>query len=220
MSLSVIPVGDIITALRATFYMVSISLVIGTVLASILALALVLTNEGGLLENKPIFLILNTLVNLVRSVPFIILMVFIFPLTKFIVGTRIGATAALVPLIVFITPYMARLFENSLLGVDKGIIEAAKSMGASYFQIIWHFILPEARSSMILVVTIGTISLISATAQAGAIGAGGIGDMALTYGYERLNLPVMILTVVILIAIVQTVQTLGNYFSKKSRVHS
>ena len=90
MSLSVIPVGDIITALRATFYMVSISLVIGTVLASILALALVLTNEGGLLENKPIFLILNTLVNLVRSVPFIILMVFIFPLTKFIVGTRIG----------------------------------------------------------------------------------------------------------------------------------
>lgn len=219
MDLSFIPLDNIVTALKATFYMVSISLVIGTILATILAMALVLTNEGGLLENKPIFYILNTCVNLVRSVPFIILMVFIFPMTKFIVGTRIGATAALVPLIVFITPYMARLFENSLLSVDKGIIEAAKSMGASYFQITWHFILPEAKSSMILAITIGTISLISATAQAGAIGAGGIGDMALTYGYERLDVPVMILTVAILIAIVQTIQTLGNYFSKKSRVH-
>ena len=220
MGYATIPWGEILEALKATFFMVSVSLVIGTVLASILSLALVLSNKGGLLENAPVFYILNTLVNLVRSVPFIILMVFIFPFTKILVGTRIGAPAALVPLVVFITCYLARLFENSLLSVDKGIIEAAQSMGASYFQIIWHFILPEAKSSMILSITIGTISLISATAQAGTIGAGGIGDMALTYGYERMDIPVMILTVVILILIVQTVQTLGNYFSRKARTHS
>jgi D-methionine transport system permease protein len=146
-------------------------------------------------------------------------MTFIFPFTKMIVGTRIGATAALVPLVCFIVPYLARLFENSLLGVDKGIIRAAKAMGANYFQIIWYFILPEAKSSMILSITIGTISLISATAQAGTIGAGGIGDMALTYGYERMDVPVMLATIVILVVIVQSVQTLGNYFAKLARNH-
>lgn len=220
MNLSTFPFEDLEAAIIATFYMVGISLIIGTVLAVILALALVLTNKKGLLENAIVFTILNSFVSLVRSLPFIILMVFIFPLTKFIAGTRIGPEAALVPLIFFIVPYMSRLFENSILSVDPGIIEAAKSMGASYLQIIWYFILPEARASMILSVTIGTITLISATAQAGAIGAGGIGDMALTYGYERLDLPVMLVTIVILIALVQLVQSLGNYFSRKARIHS
>lgn len=214
-----LPYADIVVAVRTTFFMVGVSLGIGTFLSVLLALALVLTNKNGLLENTLIFSVLNMMVNLVRSVPFIILMVFIFPVTKIIAGTRIGAEAALVPLVFFITPYMARLFENSLLEVDNGIIEAAQSMGASYFQIIWHFILPEAKSSMILSITIGTITLISATAQAGAIGAGGIGDMALTYGYERLNFSVMFITVVLLIFIVQSVQMLGNYFSNRARNH-
>lgn len=219
MDFNLLPWNDIFEALKTTFYMVSISLFIGTVLAVILAFALVLTNDGGLWENRYVFYGLNSVISLIRSLPFIILMTFIFPFTKIIVGTRIGATAALVPLVCFIVPYLARLFENSLLGVDKGIIRAAKAMGANYFQIIWYFILPEAKSSMILSITIGTISLISATAQAGTIGAGGIGDMALTYGYERMDVPVMLATIVILVVIVQSVQMLGNYFAKRARNH-
>ncbi len=196
MVFNILPWGDIIEAMKTTFFMVSISLFIGTILAVILAFALVLTNDGGLWENRYVFYGLNSVISLIRSLPFIILMTFIFPFTKMIVGTRIGATAALVPLVCFIVP-----------------------MGANYFQIIWYFILPEAKSSMILSITIGTISLISATAQAGTIGAGGIGDMALTYGYERMDVPVMLATIVILVVIVQSVQTLGNYFAKRARNH-
>lgn len=214
-----LPWGDLAQALESTLFMVGFSLVVGTILATILALILVLTNEGGLLENKVMYTLLNSVVSFFRSLPFIILMTFIFPFTKFIVGTRIGVKAALVPLVVFIVPSLARLYENSLLGVDKGIIRAAKAMGANYFQIVRYFILPEAKSSMILSTTIGTIGLISASAQAGVIGAGGIGDMALTYGYERMDVPVMLATVFILVVFVQIVQFLGNYFSKRARNH-
>ncbi|MGP2527581.1 methionine ABC transporter permease [Acidaminococcus sp. LBK-2] len=214
-----LPWGDLAQALESTLFMVGFSLVVGTILATILALVLVLTNEGGLLENKVVYTLLNSVVSFFRSLPFIILMTFIFPFTKFIVGTRIGVKAALVPLVVFIVPSLARLYENSLLGVDKGIIRAAKAMGANYFQIVRYFILPEAKSSMILSTTIGTIGLISASAQAGVIGAGGIGDMALTYGYERMDVPVMLATVFILVVFVQIVQFLGNYFSKRARNH-
>ena len=214
-----LPWGDLAQALESTLFMVGFSLVVGTILATILALILVLTNEGGLLENKVVYTLLNSVVSFFRSLPFIILMTFIFPFTKFIVGTRIGVKAALVPLVVFIVPSLARLYENSLLGVDKGIIRAAKAMGANYFQIVRYFILPEAKSSMILSTTIGTIGLISASAQAVVIGAGGIGDMALTYGYERMDVPVMLATVFILVVFVQIVQFLGNYFSKRARNH-
>lgn len=214
-----LPWGDLAQALESTLFIVGFSLVVGTILATILALILVLTNEGGLLENKVVYTLLNSVVSFFRSLPFIILMTFIFPFTKFIVGTRIGVKAALVPLVVFIVPSLARLYENSLLGVDKGIIRAAKAMGANYFQIVRYFILPEAKSSMILSTTIGTIGLISASAQAGVIGAGGIGDMALTYGYERMDVPVMLATVFILVVFVQIVQFLGNYFSKRARNH-
>lgn len=214
-----LPWGDLAQALESTLFMVGFSLVVGTILATILALILVLTNAGGLLENKVVYTLLNSVVSFFRSLPFIILMTFIFPFTKFIVGTRIGVKAALVPLVVFIVPSLARLYENSLLGVDKGIIRAAKAMGANYFQIVRYFILPEAKSSMILSTTIGTIGLISASAQAGVIGAGGIGDMALTYGYERMDVPVMLATVFILVVFVQIVQFLGNYFSKRARNH-
>ena len=144
-------------------------------------------------------------------------MVFILPLTKLLIGTRIGTTAALVPLVIFIALYLTRLFENSLLNVDKGIIEAAQAMGASNFEIVWHFILPEAKASLILSVTTGTIGLIGATAMAGAIDAGGVGDLALTYGYERLNFPLMLFTVVVLVIFVQIIQTVGNHFAFKMR---
>ncbi len=214
-----VPNAQIILAAEQTLYMVFVSLAIGTVIAVLLAVTLVLTNPHGILTNRTMYAIVNTCVNIVRSVPFIILMVFILPLTKMLVGTRVGTTAALVPLVVFIAPYLTRLFENSLLEVSHGIIEAAQAMGASYFEIVWHFLLPEARGSLILSVTTGTIGLLGATAMAGAIGAGGVGDLALTYGYERLNFPLMLFTVIVLIIFVQIIQTIGNYFSAKVRGH-
>lgn len=211
--------AQLILAAKQTAYMVFVSLAAGTVLAMIMAFALVLTRSDSILPNRFIYGILNTIINTVRSVPFIILLVFIMPLTKMVVGTRIGTTAALVPLVIFIAPYLTRLFENSLLDVDRGIIEAAQAMGASYFEIIWYFLLPEAKGSLILSITTGTIGLLGATAMAGAIGAGGVGDLALTYGYERMNTPLMFLTVVILIIFVQIIQTVGNHFAFKSRNH-
>lgn len=211
--------AQLILAAKQTAYMVFVSLAVGTVLAMIMAFALVLTRSDSILPNRFIYGILNTIINTVRPVPFIILMVFIMPLTKMVVGTRIGTTAALVPLVIFIAPYLTRLFENSLLDVDRGIIEAAQAMGASYFEIIWYFLLPEAKGSLILSITTGTIGLLGATAMAGAIGAGGVGDLALTYGYERMNTPLMFLTVVILIIFVQIIQTVGNHFAFKSRNH-
>lgn len=214
-----VPYSQIILAAEQTLYMVFISLAIGTVIALILSVVLVLTNPSGILKNNIIYSLVNTIVNIIRSIPFIILMVFILPLTKMIVGTRVGTTAALVPLVIFIAPYLTRLFENSILEVNKGIIEAAQAMGASHFEIVWYFILPEARGSLILSVTTGTIGLIGATAMAGAIGAGGVGDLALTYGYERLNFPLMLFTVIVLIIFVQIIQSVGNYFSAKVRGH-
>ena len=211
--------AQLILAAKQTAYMVFVSLAAGTVLAMIMAFALVLTRSDSILPNRFIYGILNTIINTVRSVPFIILMVFIMPLTKMVVGTRIGTTAALVPLVIFIAPYLTRLFENSLLDVDRGIIEAAQAMGASYFEIIWYFLLPEAKGSLILSITTGTIGLLGATALAGAIGAGGVGDVALTYGYDRMNTPLMFLRVVILIIFVQIIQTVGNHFAFKSRNH-
>ena len=144
-----VPASQLILSAEQTLYMVFVSLVVGSILAIVLAMILVLTNENGILKNRPIYLVLNTIINIIRSVPFIILMVFIMPLTKTIVGTRIGTTAALIPLIVFITPYLTRLFENSILDVNRGIVEAAQAMGASYFEIVWYFLLPEAKGSLI-----------------------------------------------------------------------
>lgn len=212
-----VPNEQIILAAQETLYMVFVSLIIGSIIGLILAVILVLINKDGILRNNYVFPVVNTIVNVIRSVPFIILMVFILPLTKLLIGTRIGTTAALVPLVIFIAPYLTRLFENSLLNVDKGIIEAAQAMGASNFEIVWHFILPDAKASLILSVTTGTIGLIGATAMAGAIGAGGVGDLALTYGYERLNFPLMLFTVVVLVIFVQIIQTVGNHFAFKMR---
>lgn len=214
-----VPASQLILSAEQTLYMVFVSLLVGSILAIVLAMILVLTNDNGILKNRPIYLVLNTIINIIRSVPFIILIVFIMPLTKAIVGTRIGTTAALIPLIVFITPYLTRLFENSILDVNRGIVEAAQSMGASYFEIVWYFLLPEAKGSLILSITTGTIGLIGATAMAGAIGAGGVGDLALTYGYERMNTPLMLFTVVVLIVFVQIIQTVGNHFAYKTRNH-
>lgn len=206
-------------AANQTIYMLFWALLIGALIGIPLGILLVLTRKKGILENRVIFSILNYLINIVRSVPFIILLVFIMPLTKAIVNTTIGTKAALVPLVFYICPYLARLVENSLLEVDLGIIEAAEAMGASAIQIIWHFLLPEALPSLILALTTGTIGLLGVTAMAGTIGGGGVGDLALTYGYQRFNIPLMIATVIVLILFVQFIQTLGNHLSRKARTH-
>lgn len=141
-----VPLSRVGLAAEETLYMVFVSLFLGSLIGLVLALTLVLTNEDGILGNRYVYAVVNAVVNTVRSVPFVILLVFVLPLTKFIVGTRIGTTAALVPLILFIAPYLTRLFENSLLEVDKGILEAAQSMGATWFEIIRYFCFPKRKA--------------------------------------------------------------------------
>ena len=202
-----------------TLYMVGFSLIIGSIVGFFIAIVLWLTRKGGLKENPLIYTILNGFINIIRSTPFIILLVCVMPFTKIIVGTRIGTKAAIVPLVIYTAPFLARLLETSLLEVGGGIIEAAQSMGATTFQIIVHFVLPEAFASVILALTTGTIALIGATAMAGYIGGGGIGNIALTYGYQTFNFPLMFSTVFILIAFVWIIQSLGNRLSQKRRTH-
>lgn len=204
-------------AATQTIYMVGISLFIGTLIGIALGILLVLTRRNGILRNDIIYTVTNGLINMVRSIPFIILLVFIMPFTRAVIGTTIGTKAALVPLIFYISPYLARLVENSLLEVDKGIIEAAEAMGATSWQIIWFFMLPEALGSLVLALTTGTIGLLGATAMAGTIGGGGIGNLALTYGYQAFNTPLMVATVIVLIIFVQLIQSVGNYLSRKIR---
>ncbi|ADE68630.1 MULTISPECIES: methionine ABC transporter permease [Priestia] len=207
----------ILAALWETLYMVSASLLFGALIGIPLGILLVVTRKGHILENRVIFSILNPIVNIFRSIPFIILLVAIIPFTRFIVGTTIGTTAAIVPLVLHIGPYMARLVENSLLEVNEGIIEAAQAMGASKTQIVFRFLIPEAFPSLILSLTTVTIGLIGATAMAGAIGGGGLGDLAITYGYQRFSTITIVVTVVLLIIIVQGIQSLGNIIERKIR---
>jgi D-methionine transport system permease protein len=202
-----------------TLYMVGFSLIIGTVIGIILALALVLCRKGGLMENKVIYTVVSFYINVVRSVPFIILLVTIMPITRAIVGTTIGSTAALVPLVVYISPYLARLIENSLLEISPGILEAAQAMGATNWQIVRYFLIPETLGSIVLALTTGTVGLLGASAMAGYCGGGGVGDLALTYGYEKMNTPLMIFTVVVLVILVQLLQIAGNTISRRLREH-
>lgn len=197
-----------------TIYMVGLSLVFGLVIAFPLAILLFVTRKGGIKQNLVVYNVVGTIINIIRSVPFIILIVYIMPLTKAIVGTRVGSTAALVPLTCYIAPYLARLIENALLEVDGGNIEAAQAMGANTFQTIFKFVLPESKGGIVLGITTGTVGLLGATAMAGAVGGGGVGDLALTYGYQRFNTPLMTSTIVILIVFVQIIQMIGSKAAK------
>ncbi len=178
--------------------MVSIALFLGAVIGIPLGVLLVITRKQGIWPDIVIHQVLNPLINILRSLPFIILLIAIVPFTKLVVGTSIGTTAAIVPLTVYVAPYIARLVENSLLEVDEGIIEAAKAMGASPLQIIRYFLIPEALGSLVLAITTAIIGLIGSTAMAGAVGGGGIGDLALVYGYQRFDTTVIIITVIVL----------------------
>ena len=207
----------ILEATNQTLLMVGISLLAATLIGLPLGIALVVTKDGGLLENKPIFNALSSVVNFFRSIPFIILLVAILPVTRFIVGSSIGTAAAVVPLVIFSAPYIARLVESSLLEVKSGVIEAAEAMGATPWQIIARVYIPEALSSIVLNLTIATIGLVGASAMAGFVGGGGLGDLAISYGHQRFETDIMIATVLLLVVIVEITQTIGNFVSKKIR---
>ena len=202
-----------------TLLMVLVSGGIGAVFGIPLGILLFISDKKSFLPMPAFNTILGTLINALRSVPFIILLVTIMPLTRAILGTTIGSTAALVPLVVYISPYLARLIENSLLEVSPGILEAAQAMGATTWQIIRCFLMPEALGSMVLALTTGTVGLLGASAMAGYCGGGGVGDLALTYGYEKMNTPLMIFTVIVLVILVQLLQMAGNRVSRRLREH-
>lgn len=212
-----ITLDQFLIACWQTVVMVGVSLIIGIIIGSLVGITLVLTRPGGIRPSGKIYMVLNWVVNITRSLPFIILLVAILPFTKWLVGTSIGMPAAIVPLVVYISPFIGRLVESSLLEVDKGIIEAANSMGATTTQTVWKFLLPEARGSLILNFTTAVIGLIGATAMAGAVGAGGIGDLAINYGYHRYDNVAMFYTVITLIVVVQSIQSLGNLLARRYR---
>ena len=200
-----------------TLYMVSVTAMISTVIGFTLAIILVITNEDGLKPNEPVYKVLNTIINIIRSFPFIILLVSIIPLTRLIAGTSIGPTAAIVPLTVASSPFIARLIETSLRNVDSALIEAAKSFGATNFQIVFKVMVKESIPSIISNITMAIVAILGSTAMAGAVGAGGLGAIALTYGYQNFNDTIMYGTVVILIVLVQLIQFVGNGLYNKAK---
>ena len=202
-------------ALYETLYMVIVSTILAYVLGVPMGVLLVITSEGHIMPNPWVERILGTIINIFRSIPFIILLVALIPFTTMLVGTSIGTTAAIVPLVVSAAPFVARLVESSLREVSPGVIEAALSMGASPWQIIYKVLLPEAKSPLILGVAITTINIIAYTAMAGAVGGGGLGDVAIQYGYNRYRTDMMIVTVLILVIIVQIVQWIGTTLARK-----
>lgn len=211
--------NEMIELLIKSFWETSYMVVASTVLASLigipLGIILTVTRNGHILPNAVINSVLGVIVNATRSTPFIILMVAIIPLTRMLVGSSIGTTAAIVPLTISAAPFIARVIESSLLEIDHGVIEAAQSMGASPMQIIYKVLLPESLHSIVLGITLAVIALIGYSAMAGVLGGGGLGDLAIRYGYQRFQPDVMIVTVVILILMVQLIQFIGDTLSKK-----
>lgn len=206
---------EIWLAVLQTIFMVSVSVAIGVLLGTPLGVFIFLTGKGGLHEKKVFHKVIDSLINIVRSFPFIILLVALIPFTRMVLGTTIGPLAACVPLSAAAIPYFARLVESTLREVPKGVIEAAEAMGASTMQIVTKVLLVEARSGFVLNVTILTVSFISYSAMAGVVGGGGIGDLAIRFGYYRFQTDVMIVTVLLLIFLVQIVQIFGNRLARK-----
>ena len=205
----------ILPSLWATLKMLAISGILSVIFGFIVGVILILTDKDGLSPNRVIYRILDIVVNIIRSFPFIILMISIIPLTRIIVGSSIGETAALVPLTVAATPFMGRIFQSSFKEVDPALIEAAQSFGATKAQIVIKVMLVESVPSIVSGISLGIINLLGTTAMAGAIGAGGLGATALTYGYQNFNEKIMYSIVVILIILVAVIQFLGDWLYKK-----
>lgn len=204
----------LITGTLDTLQMTVISTIMAMIIGIPLGVVLVVTSKGHILENAALNKILGAIVNATRSIPFIILMVAIIPFTRMVVGTSIGTTAACVPLTLAAIPFLARLVETSIKDIQFGVIEAAQSMGASPFQIIRKVLLPEALPTIIDNATVLIVNLIGYSAMAGAIGGGGLGDIAIRYGYQRFQGDIMLATIIILIIMVQVIQMIGDGLSK------
>ncbi|MGL5335640.1 MAG: methionine ABC transporter permease [Enterovibrio sp.] len=205
----------LLDALGQTLLMVATAGFIGFLLGFPLGILLHLTKPYGLLQNRFFNFLLSTIVNIGRSIPFIILLVVLIPLTRLIVGTSIGTTAAIVPLCIGAIPFIARLVEGALIEIPEGLVEAAQAMGASTFQIIMKVLLPEALPAIIHGATVTLVTLVGYSAMAGAVGGGGLGDVAIRYGYQRFDGTMMLITVVILVILVQLIQSIGDFFAKR-----
>lgn len=198
-----------------TLYMVFASGAVATLLGIPLGVALFITRKGQIKENIFWNNILGTIINIGRSVPFVILLVAIIPFTMLLIGTFIGTTAAIVPLSIAAIPFVARLIENSLMEIPAGLTEAAKAMGATNFQIITKFLLPEAMGSIVNVITITLVTLVNYSAMAGTVGGGGLGYVGIQYGYQTYMPAVLLATVIILVVMVQIIQMVGDYFVRR-----
>lgn len=200
---------------RDTLYMVVVSTFMGYVLGLPLGILLATSNVDGISPRPWLYRILDFIVNILRSIPFLILLIMIIPLTRFIVGKSYGSSATIVPLTIAAAPFIARMVESSLKEVDRGVIEAAQSMGASNWTIIWKVLVTEARTSLLVGVTIALGTILGYSAMAGTVGGGGLGDIAIRYGYYRYEFGIMIVTVVILVLLVQILQGIGMMLSRK-----
>ena len=205
----------LLEGIRDTVYMTVASTFFGYVIGLPMGIALTVTDKDGLKPNAAIYRVLDVISNIVRSIPFLILLILLIPFTRLVVGKSYGSTATIVPVIICAAPYIARLVESSLKEVDKGVVEAAKSMGATNFQIVMHVLLVEGRTSIITGATIAMGTILGYSAMAGTVGGGGLGDIAVRYGYYRWQTDIMIITVILIIILFQLFQNIGMKIAAK-----
>ncbi|MCC2624840.1 MAG: metal transporter permease [Burkholderiales bacterium] len=211
--------GEVNQAIFDTLFMLGVSVFFSALIGIPLGIILYLTDKGQILQNKVFYVVFSFVINLLRSIPFIILLIIMMPLTIMLVGTSLGAKGVIPPLIVGAFPFFTRLVENSLKEVDRGVLDMAKSYGATTWQIIRHILLPEVMPGIIASITITAITLVSYTAMAGTVGGGGLGDLAIRYGYQRFQTNVMVLTVILLVVLVQLIQFIGDKLVNHMRKH-
>lgn len=211
--------SEINQAIADTLFMLGISVFFSALIGIPLGIVLYLTDKGRILQNKIFYTVFSFIINLLRSIPFIILLIIMMPFTIMLVGTSLGAKGVIPPLIFGAFPFFARLVENSLKEIDNGVMDMAKSYGATTCQIIRHILLPEIMPGIIASITVTAITLVSYTAMAGVVGGGGLGDLAIRYGYQRFQIDVMLITVALLVVLVQLIQFIGDkivrYMRKK-----
>ena len=215
MTFDAVTVAMLKTAIWETFYMVALSSLFAYVIGLPLGIVLVVTDTDGIYPIPWLQKILGLVINLLRSVPFLILLFIVLPLSKMIIGTRIGSPAIVIPLTIAAAPYIARVVESSFREIDAGVIEAAKSMGASTWQIIWKVLLPESRPSLLLGAALAVTTILSYSAMAGFTGGGGLGAVAINYGYYRYEPGLMWIAVILLVVMVQIIQEIGTQLSKR-----
>lgn len=212
-----VSIEQILNATWITIYISVSSFILGGIIAFLLGFTLYFTRKGGIYENNKLYITLDIIINFIRSLPFVVLLLLLIPFTRLLVGSAIGPNAVIVSLTFFSAPYIARLVESSLLEIDNGVLEVADSLGANTKELIFHFLLPESASSLIFNLSIAFVSIIGATAVAGTIGGGGLGDLAISFGYNRYDYGTLVIAVGIIVILVQITQFLGKALAKKAK---